>query len=244
MYCTGAVVYDVICLKLNGTWRILTNSPTSFTLYHAVLLAEKFKSVGYSTHIVGKWHLGLCDVRYTPTYRGFDSFTGYLLGAEDYYYHNRTSGGYHGLDLRNSTQCFNSSNVLPKATHDAAGIYSTNVWMNAVERIVRERSVQVDPKPFFLYVPFQSVHGPLQAPVSEMNKYPTAMNGARRKYAGMVSALDDAVSHIEQIYKKYEVWNNTLLIFTTDNGGPLGSANNFPYALSFFLVTHYCIGCG
>ena len=54
------------------------------------------------------------------------------------------------------------------------------------------------------------------------------MNTARRKYAGMVSALDDAVFKIETIYKKDQIWNNTLMIFTTDNGGPLKSANNFP----------------
>ena len=193
-----------------------------------VLIAEKFKQAGYSTHIVGKWHLGICDERYTPTFRGFDSFTGYLLGAEDYYYHNRSDSGYHGLDLRNTTNLFNSSNVFPKATHDAYGIYSTDVFTNEVERIVSERDLQVNPKPLFLYMPFQSVHGPLQAPIFEMNKYPSVMNTARRKYAGMVSALDDAVLKIETIYKKYQIWNNTLMIFTTDNGGPLKSANNFP----------------
>jgi arylsulfatase A-like enzyme len=54
------------------------------------------------------------------------------------------------------------------------------------------------------------------------------MNKNRRTYAGMVSALDDAVARVEAAYVRAGIWNNTLLVFTTDNGGPSGSANNFP----------------
>jgi arylsulfatase B len=54
------------------------------------------------------------------------------------------------------------------------------------------------------------------------------MDKERRTYAGMVSALDDAVLRIERTFTTAGIWNQTLLVFTTDNGGPLGSANNFP----------------
>jgi arylsulfatase B len=169
-------------------------------------------------------HLGLCDERYTPTFRGFDSFTGYLLGAEDYYYHNRSDSGFSGLDLRRSAAS-GASGRLPPACTSEAGVYSTSVFTQTVQTIVDERNKEA---PLFIYMPFQSVHGPLMAPADCIERYPASMDKERRTYAGMVSALDDAVLRIERTFTTAGIWNQTLLVFTTDNGGPLGSANNFP----------------
>lgn len=169
-------------------------------------------------------HLGLCDERYTPTFRGFNSFTGYLLGAEDYFNHTRSDSGFAALDFRNSTS-LESSGKLPPACTDAKGVYSTDVFTAAVELIVNKRESD---KPLFVYMPFQSVHGPLQAPQKYIDLYPPSMDKARRTYAGMVSAMDAAVGRLESIFMHAGIWNETVLIFTTDNGGPLGSANNFP----------------
>ena len=141
-----------------------------------VFLSEKFKEAGYAIHAVGKWHLGYCDERYAPTFRGFDSFTGYLNGAEDCFNHTREESGYAGLDLRNSTSTTGSANELPPACHAAChaatGMYSTDVFTNAVARNVSEHDAS---KPLFLYMPFQSVHGPLQAPQSYIDKCPESM---------------------------------------------------------------------
>jgi len=190
-----------------------------------VLLPELLKRDSYQTHMIGKWHLGLCDERMTPTYRGFDSFTGYLLGAEDYFNHTRSDSGFTGLDLRNSTT-LSDANTMPPTTHLAYGTYSTDVFVSAVERVVGAWAE--GDAPLFVYLPFQSVHAPLQAPAKYIDKYPASMNKNRRTYAGMVSALDDAVARVEAAYVRAGIWNNTLLVFTTDNGGPSGSANNFP----------------
>ena len=66
-------------------------------------LAQVMQGAGYATAMVGKWHLGFCDERYTPTFRGFDSYLGYLVGAEDYYAHTRSYEKCNGLDFRNSS---------------------------------------------------------------------------------------------------------------------------------------------
>ena len=76
-----------------------------------------------STHAVGKWHLGYCDERFTPTFRGFDSYLGYLNGAEEYFAHTRSSGPPHNwnfLDFRNGSK----PNVLAEATNASWGLYS------------------------------------------------------------------------------------------------------------------------
>lgn len=114
---------------------------------------------------------------------------------------------------------------MPPATRRAAGTYSTDVFVQAVDRIISNRAPD---KPTFVYMPFQSVHGPLEAPQRFIDMYPASMDAARRKYAGMVSALDAAVGEIEQIYIRAGIWDQTITVFTTDNGGPLGSANNWP----------------
>ena len=74
-----------------------------------------------------QWHLGYCDERYSPTFRGFDSFTGYLNGAEDYWNHTRADEGFFGLDLRSSAST-HAPAAVPAAKRDANGTYSASVW--------------------------------------------------------------------------------------------------------------------
>merc|ERR1712215_152480 len=112
-----------------------------------VTLAEELKRSNYSTHIVGKWHLGICNKKFWPTNRGFDHHYGFLLGAESYFTHSR-DGGY---DFRDDEEVALTAN----------GTYSTT--------LIQERAIDIIPqhdkdKPLFLYIPFQAVHGPLEVP--------------------------------------------------------------------------------
>ena len=188
-----------------------------------VFLSELLKQNGYTTHAIGKWHLGLCDKRFTPTFRGFDTYFGYLLGAEDYYQHSRM--GY--LDLRNGS----TPDVFPDATRAFDGQYSANIFTSEAERIIARHDSSV---PLFLYFPLQSVHDPLEAPQYLVDEYSsiiphdTAYGKDRLKKAGMVSSMDGAVANLTRALQANGMYDDTVLVFTTDNGAPLPAGNNYP----------------
>ncbi|ROT79268.1 Arylsulfatase B [Penaeus vannamei] len=205
--------------------------PTGLTL-KATLLPESLKKVGYSTHAVGKWHLGFCSWRYTPTRRGFDTFYGYYTGAEDYFHHFRLQTGRKempndvkypshlstrfGYDFRNNT--------TPDLSVD--GTYSTYALASYVENLLESRSPR---DPMFLYLPFQSVHSPLQVPENYTRPYRHIKHRQRRTKLGMVTAMDEAVGRVVAALKSSGHYNNSVIVFTTDNGGPTVSAgNNWP----------------
>ncbi|XP_046578742.1 arylsulfatase B-like isoform X4 [Haliotis rubra] len=181
--------------------------PANFTM-----LPQKLKELGYATHAVGKWHLGFCNWKYTPTMRGFDSFLGYYNGAEDYYTRVRDDG----FDFR-----FNKT-----VARNYSGPYSAMTFASRAEEIIRTHDKT---KPLYLYLPFQSVHEPLQVPQRFEDMYRNITTKQRRTYCGMVSALDEAIGNITQALRDSGLIDNLLLVFTTDNGGPTyAGANNLP----------------
>eukprot|EP00755_Sulcionema_specki_P000651 Sspe_Gene.115545::Locus_103128_Transcript_1_1_Confidence_1.000_Length_1764::g.115545::m.115545/K01135/ARSB; arylsulfatase B len=192
-----------------------------------VFMPQLLKERGYATHAVGKWHLGYCDERYSPTFRGFDSFLGYLNGAEDYWTHERSDSGFSGLDLRNGT----TANQLPAALKTMNGKYSTHVFTAEAVRLIESHDKTT---PFFLYLPYQAVHEPEEAPQSYIDPYVNIINASvphgksRLIDAGMVSAMDEGVGNVTKALKAAGMWEDTVIIFTTDNGGPLYACNNFP----------------
>lgn len=163
-------------------------------------LAHALKDAGYATAIVGKWHLGLFAPEYLPTRRGFDHQYGHYNGAIDYFTHMRDGGfDWH----RNDHAC-----------HDEG--YSTHLIAQDAARFIAETAGK---KPFFLYVPFNAVHSPHQVPDKYTEPY-TDLKGNRRKYAGMLAAMDEAVGQIVAAVETAGVRKQTLFIFSSDNGGP------------------------
>lgn len=163
-------------------------------------LAQALQEAGYRTAMVGKWHLGAHDAAYLPTRRGFDQHYGHYLGAIDYFNHRRDGGlDWHrdGWPLRE------------------AG-YSTDLMAREAVRILREHPPA---KPLFLYVAFNAVHGPLQVPESFKAPY-AALREPRRTYAGVLAAMDDAVGRILAELDARGLRTNTLVFFSSDNGGP------------------------
>jgi arylsulfatase A-like enzyme len=163
-------------------------------------LANALKDAGYETAITGKWHLGEFDAAYTPISRGFDHQYGHYFGALDYFTHVRDG----------SHDWYRDGKEL----HEEG--YSTHLIAREACRLIKEKDKT---KPLFLYVPFNGVHSPLQVPDSYMEPY-AALKENRRKLAGMLSAVDEAIGQIVGALEDTEIRKNTLIVFSSDNGGP------------------------
>lgn len=164
------------------------------------LLPEALRDAGYTTAICGKWHLGHITPEYLPTRRGFDHQYGHYNGALDHFTHIRDGGfDWH----RNDKVCRDEG-------------YTTELIARECIRLIEAQPAD---RPLFLYVPFTGVHGPYQAPRRYLDRYPE-LKGQRRRYAAMLSAIDDAIGEINSAVERKGWRQNTLVIFSSDNGGP------------------------
>jgi arylsulfatase A-like enzyme len=163
-------------------------------------LPQALKDAGYKTAMVGKWHLGHADQKYWPQNRGFEHFYGNLVGEVDYFTKDR--GGL--IDWQRNGTFLKED-----------GYFTTQIGDEAVSLIESH-----DPsKPLFLYVASLAPHAPYQAPQDLLDRYPSIENANRRTYAAMISGLDDQVGRILDALEMKGMRDNTIIIFTSDNGG-------------------------
>jgi arylsulfatase B len=175
-----------------------------------------------SSRAVGKWHQGYSKWGYTPTYRGFDSFWGYYLGAEDYYTHSLGPGN--GYDLHNDSRpmCGPGCSEVPWQYN---GTYSAHLFASEAERVLAAHAENDPSKPLFLFLAFQSVHAPVQAPASYVAPYlnkPGFEEILRATHAGMLAAVDEAVGNVTTAMLAHGLLDSAVIVVTTDNGGPVG----------------------
>lgn len=166
---------------------------------HGGVLPERLRLQGYATGLVGKWHTGLTPEN-LPIGRGFDQFYGFVGGAMAY-----TPDGQTGAKamLRGTLPT-----PMPAHTTEAFGAESV-AFINAN----RDR-------PFFLYAAFNAVHAPLQTTSPYLARFASEADPKRRAYLGMLAALDDAVGRIMAAIDEAGLGRDTLIVFTSDNGGP------------------------
>src|SRR5215471_17918147 len=165
------------------------------------LLPQALKEAGYTTAIVGKWHLGHAQRAYWPRQRGFDSQYGPLLGEIDYFTHAA-----HGV-----RDWFRDNQPV-----EETGYVTTLLGTEAVKLLERH-----DPQtPLFLYLTFTAPHAPYQAPQASLDTYKNIADPNRRAYAAMVTAMDDEIGKVIEALEKRTMRDNTLIIFQSDNGGP------------------------
>jgi len=163
-------------------------------------LATMLGKAGYRRRAcVGKWHLGHSHRGYHPLNRGFTHFYGCYNGAIDYFTHQREGE----LDWHRGHEPARESG------------YATTLLADEAARFVRE-----SPKgqPFFLYLPFNAPHSPLQAPEAYLKRY-AHLKGQRRKYAAMVACMDDGIGKVLAAVDAKGVGDNTFVLFFADNGG-------------------------
>ena len=163
-------------------------------------LPQALKDAGYQTLMVGKWHLGHADQKYWPQNRGFDHFYGNLVGEVDYFTKDR--GGL--TDWQRDGKFFKED-----------GYFTTLIGDEAVKLIESPDTKQ----PFFLYFASLAPHAPYQAPQEYIDRYKSIKDEKRRTYAAMITALDDQVGRIVDALEKKKLRDNTLIIFSSDNGG-------------------------
>lgn len=162
-------------------------------------IADRLKSAGYNTAVLGKWHLGSTP-RFQPLERGFDEFFGFLHGAHPYMSptHSESNPLYDG-----------KKTVLEPA-------YLTDVLADrSVDFIKRKRT-----QPFFLYLAFNAVHTPMESTERYMARFAHIGDERRRTYAAMLSAMDDGIGRTLAALREQNLEENTLIFFFSDNGGP------------------------
>jgi arylsulfatase A-like enzyme len=164
-----------------------------------VTLANRLKAAGYATGMVGKWHLGLKE-RFHPLKRGFTDYFGFLHGGHSY---TDALGDPLNPIMRGFTPV-DEQEYLSDAFSREAVAY--------IDRHAKE--------PFFLYLTYNAVHTPLQAPARYLNRFPRIEDSKRRTYAAMLSAMDDGVGAVLSRLREAGIEENTLIFFVSDNGGP------------------------
>jgi arylsulfatase A-like enzyme len=179
-------------------------------------IADRLKQLGYSTACVGKWHLG-GGPKFIATARGFDEFYGTVANTPFFNPPNF-------IDTRKSPE------VTPIVDDS---FYTTDAYAaRAVDWIGKQKD-----KPFFLYLPFNAQHAPLQATQKYLDRFPQITDPKRKTFAAMMSAMDDAVGAVLAQVKKMGQEENTLVVFFSDNGGPTPSTTSKNGPLRGFKAT-------
>lgn len=182
-------------------------------------LATRLKGLGYDTICIGKWHLGMSP-EYHPTARGFDEFYGTLANTPFFHPTN-----------------FIDSRVSPEvqAVNDEA-FYTTDAY---AERAVDWLERREAGKPWFLYLPFNAQHAPLQATEKYLDRFPKITDEKRKIFAAMLSGMDDAVGRVLKKIDQQGQTDNTIFFFIADNGGPTQSTTSDNGGLHGFKATTY-----
>ena len=162
-------------------------------------LSKRLKSAGYTTGLIGKWHLGYPD-EYQPNQRGFDYFYGCLQGSRKYFPIKDVSP--HRVFLENTTP-------TPEVG------YVTDRIGEAACRFIEKNKEH----PFFLFVSFTAPHGPLDVKKEYLESLSDIRPIKRRKNAGLIASLDENVGKILDQLEADGIAENTLVVFTNDNGG-------------------------
>jgi len=179
-----------------------------------VLLPAVLHKAGYHTAMVGKWHLGL-ESPNVPNERGFDLFRGFLGDMMDDYWHHRR----HDINY----MYYNRQRIDPKG-------HATDLFTDWAQEYIRTRVGKA--KPFFLYLAYNAPHTPIHPPAEWVDKVKQREKGISDKRARLVALiehLDHGIGQVMQSLKETGQADNTLVVFTSDNGGQVNvGANNGP----------------
>lgn len=191
-------------------------------------MAEKMRKGGYRTHATGKWDAGMATWDHTPMGRGYETWLGYYHHANDYWTQQVVSSGPSGcgtlVDLWNTTG---------PARHLNGTAYEEEIFTaNTLDMLDRHNPKE----PLFLFHAFHQIHTPLEVPAGWLPQFSFLKNKDQQKYAAMVHYMDWSIGKIVDKLKEKQMWDNTLMVVSSDNGGPVyyipkigfGAASNLP----------------
>jgi arylsulfatase I/J len=202
-------------------------------------LGEVMRKGGYKTHFVGKWDAGMATPDHTPAGRGYDTALNFFGHENDYWNHASShkcgSGKLKDLwlmnkdtkfpgepahGLINSPECSEAKQDVPKCR------YEDDIFVEEIKGIIRNHEANT---PLFIFWAPHAPHGPLQVPKQQLMKFQFIDFDKRQKYNSMVNYLDNNIGVVVTALKQAKLYENTLVVFSSDNGGPImGPGNNYP----------------
>jgi arylsulfatase A-like enzyme len=180
------------------------------------ILTQWFHDLGYTTGVIGKWHLGAVDGVNRPLDKGVDEFFGLLGGSRPYW------GGVSSEDkiLRRGNDPVEDAwvNEGDSSGYDPVyGRYITDAFGDEAVSFIDAH--HADPDPFFLYLSFTAPHTPLQAKQQDLIQFPN-LSGETQVRAAMTLAMDRAIGKLLDALSNHGIDDNTIVVFFNDNGGP------------------------
>ena len=197
----------------NGMWRGPGSQPLGSPGYRGIkrdvkMLSEYLSEAGYATGAFGKWHLGSLEGE-VPNDRGFDEFHGFLGGAHPYWISE------------------SRSKIMHNREHDPlAKGHATELFTQWAEDFIRENAGKESP--FFCYLAYNAVHGPLRVEKSKPASAPEAwvkkaldrgVSFLRSDYVAILEHMDHNIGQLVSVLDELGVAENTLIVFVSDNGG-------------------------
>ncbi len=197
----------------NGMWRGPGQQPLGSPGYRGIkrdvkMLSERLSEAGYKTGAFGKWHLGALDGE-VPNDRGFDEFRGFLAGAHSYWITEKRSRIMHNREPDRTSQG-----------------HATELFTRWAEKFIRENTAK--DAPFFCYLSYNAVHGPLRTDKSKPASAPEAwvkkatdrgVSFLRSDYVAILEHMDHNIGKLVNVLDELGIADNTLIVFVSDNGG-------------------------
>ncbi|MCF2950270.1 sulfatase [Paraglaciecola aquimarina] len=185
-------------------------------------MANHLKALGYRTGLFGKWHQGDAD-QFHPLNRGFDEFIGFRNGARSYY--EMSAAEKQAAPEKRLERGFGQFEEPKK--------YLTDLLADETIRFMENNQAN----PFFAYLSLNAVHTPMQARKDHLALYPN-LTGKRQTLAAMTHAMDLAIARVLKRLDELGLAENTIVVYTNDNGGPSDTNHSNNYPLSGSKANH------
>ena len=225
-------------------------------------LAEQLQALGYRTHYVGKWDVGMATSKHIPKGRGYETSLGYFEHKNDYW----TQQCAQSACCPSNDSADENSDIIfdlwdtDRPARDLVGTdYEEFIFLRRMLQIIDQHNIDKDgaDEPLFLFYAPHIAHCPLQVPPTYLSKFdfmspkddsnqcrvqttnvvpfdqpqPLSIQ-CRKQYRAMVHLLDDMIGQVVQRFVERDMWDDLLIVFTSDNGGPVrlieSGASNFP----------------